>query len=248
MADYIREPPWTTGLPRLSTATKQRPAAHLRLPASLASFPGEVTADPVRGLALGLRRRCASCGCHILGGVYNVFVSSPDSPDMRHGTAYAGDVYTSNIPGPKHRSCALHAALICPFLRYSISRKRHEPCKGARRGNAAVVGFRRFGIAYFTEPVGRYPELWTYFHQFGYADMIERIPFGSAKELLPLYEKAVADDAKRIDISTRLHWTDSYKDTRDLAQCEQLDRLRLATMQSSALTQINGYGYRLAWV
>ena len=54
-------------------------------------------------------------------------------------------------PGPMHKSCATYGTLACKFMKYPTSYGRAFKQK---RGEAAIFGFRKFGVAYFDEEVG----------------------------------------------------------------------------------------------
>lgn len=69
-----------------------------------------------------------------------------------------------------------------------------------RGGDAFVAGFKRYGVAYFTEP----PQGDDALEQWGYVGLTETLPFETWRDVLPLYEAAVDADAERIDTSSRL--------------------------------------------
>jgi hypothetical protein len=86
---------------------------------------------------------------------------------------HPGGVWTHNTPGPMHRSCALYATVgVCPYLRHSNTRGKVS----AGRGEAAVFGFARHGLAFFDGPLGLAdPESSSLDHIFGYAEERQRI-------------------------------------------------------------------------
>lgn len=230
-------PPWIASLPKLSAGPratfgpKGRPARHRRLPSIPASFPGETAGDPVRALALALRRRCAICGCSLpLGSVWQVWNSS-------RGEDWPGGVYMSRL-GPVHQSCAVYSAMVCPWLQYPTSQTRYDPESGkTKRGEAAIVQFGRYGIFFGN---GGTRATWS----IGHYDLAEYAPFGASTELESLYTEAVSADVKVIDLSSRLYW--GAGDTGRLLECARSDQLSLSRLRASAFTQVNGYNYRLA--
>ncbi|MGA9490599.1 MAG: hypothetical protein WBV80_10160 [Mycobacterium sp.] len=139
----------------------------------------------------------------------------------RNQNEWGDGVYTTWIPGPMHKSCALYSALVCPFFKYPTSRERRPDAHGLR-GEAAVLVFNGYGEAYFPEPTrfGTYVE-------FAYSELVERIPFGRSRDLLPLYDAAVAEDAEVIDTSTRLYWGGSPADQQRLRECKEVDDVYL---------------------
>lgn len=225
----IPEPEWVQALPRMAAHGKR--FAHLPIPAQC--YPCPVTPDPARRLALGLRRRCAICGTKLgTGPVYNIWNSGEDLSWEKH----PGGVFTNHSPGPMHKSCAVFSALSCPYLRHPTSRAR----KTTPRGEAAVMGFHQYGIAFFTEPTTPFGTLWLW----GYTGPAEHTPFVSARELLPAYDQAICADAQVIDLPSRLYWL-ADNDPR-LKACAQSDEVRLKMLRPGALTSVGGYLYRLA--
>jgi hypothetical protein len=83
-------------------------------------------------------------------------------------------------------------------------------------------------------------------YSFGYYAQAERSPYDSFRDLLPAYEEAIAADAKEIDTSTRLYWTDSASDVQRLEECKKQDDYTIAAKRPGAFTWANGYIYRLA--
>jgi hypothetical protein len=146
-----------------------------------------------------------------------------------------------------HKSCAIYAAHVCPYLKYKSSRLQFYKWPGSEaenRGDAAILGFNRYGIAYYTEAPpcnGR-----KHRYSFGYYAQAERTPYDSFRDLLPLYEAAIAADAKVIDTSTRLYWTESAADLQRLKACEKQDNYTIASKKAGALINVNGHMYRLA--
>lgn len=216
----IVEPPWTVDLPRLGSGRGlPRPRHFQQLPQLPVSFPGDSTGDPARAWALALRRRCAVCGCTIRGPFYSYDYGVAAT---RRVSEWPGGVFTSRGPGPTHRSCAIYSALVCPFFKYPTSRER-RPDTHALRGDAAVLVFNGYGEAFFAEPTR-----WGTYHTFAYSELVERIPFGpSRRDLLPLYNEAVAADAAGIDTSTRLYWGRSAADQQRLIECKEADDVYL---------------------
>src|SRR5581483_9936024 len=100
--------------------------------------------------------------------------------------AYPGGLFASWVPGPMHRACALYSAVVCPFFRVATARRKaSDRDPKPMRGDAAVVGFRHYGI-FFTLDAHRIYEnanAWLW----GYWQCVEWVPFGVSKELLPLY-------------------------------------------------------------
>jgi hypothetical protein len=130
-------------------------------------------------------------------------------------------------------------------MKYKTSAHRIPEYKGGTRGEAMIVGFRQYGVAFFTEPVNRGLGLTTR-RLWGYLDPVERVPFESWKETLPLYEGALADDAKVIDTSTRWEWSDSPAHERHLKETADHDDRHLRLLRIGAMRCVNGYWYRLA--
>ncbi|WP_156745105.1 hypothetical protein [Mycobacterium sp. 1165178.9] len=214
-----------------------RPASHQRFAALAMSFPETSSGDNVRAAALALRRRCSACGCNLTGNVYNVWTESPDE-ERAPWVIWRNNIYISGRPGPMHKSCALWAALQqCPFLRHPTSRRKLSN-PGARRGDAALVGFARHGFG-FNDPQD--PD-WV----FTWVDVTESISYVASRDLLPVYAEAVATDAKLIDIQSRLYWTDSAMDSHLLRECKRVDDARLTMMRRGGLKVSADENYRLA--
>ena len=174
-------------------------------------------------------------------GLDNSYAGTPESLLCE----YPGGLFTSPDPGPMHRSCAVYSTLVCPFMKYETSRHRIPEYKGGTRGEAGIFGFRQYGVAFFTEPVNRGLGATT-LRAWGYLDPVERAPFASWKETLPLYGGALADDAKVIDTSTRWDWSDSPAHERHLKEIARHDEAQLRLLRMRAMRCVNGYWYRLA--
>jgi hypothetical protein len=218
-AGAIVEPPWMADLPRLGAGRGfPRPRHFQQLPHLPVSFPGDSTGDPVRAWALALRRRCSVCGCTMRGPVYAFDYGAPTA---RRVSELRGGIFTSRLPGPAHRSCAIYSALVCPFFKYPTSRRHHGGSQA--RGDAVILAFSGCGSAYFAE----HTETEWGPYSFAYSELVERIEFGASKELRPLYEAAVAADAKVIDISTRLYWGGGLADQQRLEECNQADNVTI---------------------
>jgi len=224
----IVEPPWMVDLPRLGSGRGlPRPRHFQQL-----SFPGDSTGDPVRAWALALRRRCAVCGCTIRGPFYSYDYGVAAA---RRVSEWPGGVFTSRGPGPTHRSCAMYSALVCPFFKYPTSRRHNRGSEA--RGDAVILAFAGFGSAYFAELTET--EWGPYL--FAYSELVERIEFGASKVLRPLYEAAVAADAKVIDVSTRLYWGSVPADQQRLMECRQADNVTINLRhQAHAAARIAG--------
>lgn len=244
------EPRWTRDNPRLYNA--RRPG-YRHLPSFAMSKPGSTALDVRRSMALGLRRRCAVCGCTMGDVVWATFhahggsESSKIRDNEQEGMArwHPGDVWTDNTPGPTHKSCAVYASIVCPFLRTRWSR-RHG---GGRRGEAAIFGFRKYGIAYFDEPLDLIGDgLGDITHIWGYAEPYLRISYETFKDTVKLYDDVLAED-DWIDTSTRLYW-DENRNRRELGQLRMLsaaDKDFIAAMRPNAIYRApTGHTYRLA--
>lgn len=225
----IPEPPWLTDLPRLAPMDTDgsrcyyRPAPYQRLPVPALSTPGSTTHDRARALALAFRRRCMFCGC-ACKQFWRVSFHSADRP-----TTHPGGVVTARPPGPiMHKSCAVYASIVCPFLRTSRATRRSD---GMRRGDAEIVRYAQYGVAFFDEH-SDWPVTW------GYLDPVESITFKSWRDLLPVYD----DIVETVDTNTRLYWTDD----KQLDGIARQDEIRLAALRATALTHVRGYVYRLA--
>jgi hypothetical protein len=72
---------------------------------------------------------------------------------------------------------------------------------------------------------------------------VERIPYGSWKDIAPIYDDIVAADAKIIDVSTpRPFWTGG----RQLRGLAALDEQQTEILRLTAYTSVNRHAYRLA--
>lgn len=231
--ERIAPPPWRD-LPPMHNA---RATQYQSLTGRAASFPGKPTPDLRRHGALGMRRKCAECGCDLGPTVYQVFTSSPE---FTSHSVLPGGLYTC-AGAPMHKGCALYATLVCPFLRYPTSRSRP---RNAHRGGGEIVGFRNYGVFLACGCPGC---VWSKLgiFDFGYFDVVERHPYRSGKDNVAAYEQAVADEA--VDTSTRFYWSDSPADERWLKECRQADRAALRTMQGTS-TVVGGHAYPIAVV
>jgi hypothetical protein len=143
---------------------------------------------------------------------------------------HPGGVFTSWNPGPMHESCCLYTALACPFFKHKTARRHFNPWRGCTRGDAAILGFAGCGTAFFAELTWAGTR-----YLFAYTELLERIPFEASRQLLPLYNEAVARDAEFIDIGSRLYWGDSPDDIERLKQCKQVDDATIAAYASRML-------------
>lgn len=224
------EPPWMVDLPRLNprTPSGRKWRGHgERLACLPCALPGTTAGDPVRATALAFRRRCSCCGCSMVGPFC--------LPIFDHGRArWTPDgCLIGWIPGPMHRSCGLYSGLACPMFKYRSSRQRSQPDAPQFRGDAAVFVFNGYGTAYSAEPHG-----FGFRHQFAYSELVERIEFENSRDLLPLYEDAVAAEAKEIDTGTRLYWGDSAADEQRLKECAAEDEARIAAKLQEIAEQV----------
>jgi hypothetical protein len=193
--------------------------------------------DPQRCIALGIRRRCMSCGHPINSHAYRIVVGAPASEP----------VHTENIVGPPlHRSCAFYAAGgPCPFLRYRISRRRETD--HTVRGHAAIVGFRDYGIAFHpptplqtTAGEKFSPVSWAYFN------IAEEVPFRTSADIAGMYEESVTADAKLNFTSNRLYWTGTTDDQQRLDAMVEADaRTIYAWHKQGAVTNVAGHTYQI---
>jgi hypothetical protein len=110
---------------------------------------------------------------------------------------------------------------------------------GNPRGRG-ILAFSGYGIANFDEPAA-----WGTKHLLVYFPRVERIPFDTFRDLLPLYGEAVAADAKFVDRRTSLYWGDSAADTQRLKECKKQDEYTIASKKAGAL--IRGNGYMTGW-
>lgn len=218
--DKVPPPPWVADLPYATTATPECPAkGHgrgARVPVIAASASPGNQFSFGRGLTLGLRRRCAICGCALTPGrnVYNVDAEVTEATvdgramppsDYDWCEELPGGIHVFRYtPGSAHASCIAYATLVCPWLRYQEARHRFTGEVRGKRGYAEILGFRSYG--YIPEPPGGNPlEDWGW----AYFDCVERIPIGNAGNVIgPIYDQVVAADAQVIDTSTRLYWRD----------------------------------------
>lgn len=232
----LTEPPWTRDLPRLERDGFQR------LPSPASSFDSRTYPDPVRSLALGVRRRCSLCGCSIPDLAWHVLC---ETPAEHHWELHPGGVYTSPGEGPFHQSCAIFTAASCPFLRHKTSRRKNTIPLGSVRGDAAIVAFRRYGLAFFSKP---WPDDWQrrpgFSPLWAYVEPVDTTRYATPKDLASHYYRALSDDAKIIDESTRVYF--SHADNARLSECARRDNLVVAAMKVNSFTWVGGHGYRLA--
>jgi hypothetical protein len=172
------------------------------------------------------------------GAVYCVLTSSAGA---RSHSEYPGGLF--GVPGiaGMHRECALYSAVACKFLKYGRSRRRREHfASGTTRDHGAIIGFRCYGLLFDTPPT-----LWGQRWQWAYLGVTERIQLTTWRDLVELYDDAVA--ASKIDTSTRLYWReDSDADRQHLHDCSTADNLQFKVMRVSALTLVGGHSYKLA--
>jgi hypothetical protein len=215
------QPPWMDDLSRM-------PAPYNLLPNPAANWRHMVMVDPVREKALALRRRCGICG----------YVLLPNRPVYRHlspDQQPLGRVFTAQGASPMHRTCAIYAAIVCPWLRTPRSRGRRS---GLIRGEMVIAGFERYGVVMDTP---EHPTFLTY----GYTDPVDVIPCGSGwNDFLPEYEKALNDE--KIDDPAPLYWTDGAEDQTRLAEYAQMDEKMLNELWYAAFPVFLGPGPRLA--
>lgn len=235
------EPPWLADLPRFGPQTahdKPRGQRYQRLPLLASTAPATAAHNSPRSFALAFRRRCLLCGCAVPEGHYwrVLYYSLQERGPVEH----PGGVTTAITPGPiMHKSCAVYAALVCPFLRYPTSRR--PSLRHVTRGDIEIARYRSYGIAFFGPPAAApYTDEtpWNSEDRWAYVDHIETIRFETWRDLLPLYEQAVAADAKIIDMSTRLFWADG---DRRLDRYIHWDNIQLARLRATAPTQPGGY-------
>lgn len=222
----VKQPPWIAELPRLRD---QPVPSWNNMPAPAGAVPGLPDNCNTRSTALTLRRRCGVCGCKLGNRFYTIFFGSP-------GPQWPGGLVTTNPMGPAHKSCIIYSSLICPLLHNKSARSR---TRDFTRGPAEIGAFRNCGIAAFPEAEwyvhpGKSPV--AYYQHIG-----RNVPFGPCKELLPLYDDAIAADAEFIDTSTRLYWSDSSDDERQLAYCAHRDRLRITAARNGSRVYVDGY-------
>jgi hypothetical protein len=196
------EPRWTRDLPRLS-----KPAEVFHdLPSLAMAPPGRTAVDWTRSRALVLRKACALCGCKMRGLAWVVMKSDwyaaiGQGREEGIGCWHPGGVWTHISPGPMHRSCALFSTLVCPQLLSPTARGRIHRCP---RGDAAILGFAKYGIAFYDEPIsvnsvdkgsgGSDERGGSSDHLFGYAEERERIEFVTFRDNIGLYRQALIDD------------------------------------------------------
>lgn len=142
-------PPWLADLPRFGPRTAHdapRGRRYQRLPLLAATAPSTAAHNSPRSFALAFRRRCAFCGCEVPEGHF--WRANFYSPEEVHAVRHPGGLLTANGPGPiMHKSCTIYASLVCPFLRYRHSRRPSD--REVTRGDAEIVRFRHYGVAFF---------------------------------------------------------------------------------------------------
>ena len=239
------EPPWMAGLPRL----KVRP--QYPCPPTVDwvdGHPDGTGSGYVRSLVLGMRRRCSFCGYPLRRGhpVYAVVWggSAREFSSANNYSLWPGPLVGVHRLGPVHRSCAIYPASGgCPFLKYPQSAGRTWPNIGLQRGDAVLMGFRKYGLVFVN------PSKHTDSHVWGFAEPVETVPFPTFKTIAPLYEEAVARDAALVDTTQeRYFWTDSADDVARLNSMFASDSARFARWQVSSWENVNGYPYRAKWL
>lgn len=221
----IQPPPWLADLPPLINAQAK---SNRTLPGPAAFFAGWPGADMNRAVPLALRRKCAFCGCDITGALYHVVWNSPRPEE--YPVEYPGGLFTMPS-GPGHKSCLAFSVLVCPHL--------HKK----DRGDAAIVGWRRYGIPFFKENQGEYG---APLFRFAYWDEAERTNYMTWKDVLPVFDDIVTADAKHVDTSTRWYWSDSIEDVRRRGSLLVGDRKMVHELRAKAPTTIGGHVYDVA--
>lgn len=232
-----KPPPWMTDLPLLH---HPRAKAFAELPSHAASqwLAGRpvFSVDQRKMRILAMRQRCWQCGHPLVKGCTPdgypslpgyVVVTEADRNDL-----YAG-LHTQAF-GPLHKSCALYAALACPFLRYSGSRRRVTGTTS--RGTASILGYSGYGI--FFPPNAVAP-------CFGYFSHVETIPLTNRKQIAAQYREAVNDDsATGVSDTAPLRWTDSPKDISRLEADWAQTARQIRAAAGTATTTIDRRVYR----
>lgn len=137
--------------------------------------------------------------------------------------------------GPLHRSCALYAALACPFLRYSKSRRRVTG--DGQRGTLTLHGFDRYAVVFPSRP--------QLFMTFAHYDTAETVSLRNLAHVSDLYQQALTTDtAGDFATAERLYWTAASADKQRLAAdwVKAWDALQ-SWAQTSSVT-IDGNSYR----
>ncbi|BCZ24856.1 hypothetical protein MYSE111917_16605 [Mycobacterium senriense] len=236
MRDYPTRPPWTARLPTLDDFHG--------LPAPAGNSwesgqPVKANGDGARSFVLGARRRCWLCGYPLGPRVYAIFTETGEH------YRYPGPLFAG--ANAMHRSCAIYSAVVCPFLRHNISRRRLTD--HSTRGQAFVAGFNGYGL--FNPPGHASAPTASAAVLLGYFDLAEELP---ANTCAANYRAAVAADAKlKFTTTPRLYWTDSPEDSRRLNAMYQKDSMhaRIGLAHSGighgggSLTTVGGYTYRL---
>lgn len=155
-------------------------------------------------------------------------VWNPPKPG-EYPVEYPGGLFTSPA-APAHKSCLAYSVLVCPHLHKSS------------RGDAAIVGWRQYGIPFFRED-----GFGNTLFRFAYWSEAERVSYHHWRDVLPMYDDIVAADTEIIDVSTRMYWSDSIKDIEKLASLFLADRATLRNLRANeASTMIDEHTYALA--
>lgn len=182
-------PPWIADLPVIDGR-----------PVMAICQNGTTVGDPRRQFVLTCEGNCQICGCAINGPVWQVCFAPKEDPWLTSHYWNPGNVWYTETTGPLHKSCAIFSTSACRFLRNKTSVKRtgknRVPLdKTVTRGNAAIVGFNRYGITPENE------------RRFAFWDITESIQYDNWMDLQPLLAEAIAAE-DNIDIGTRLYWAD----------------------------------------
>jgi hypothetical protein len=236
------EPPWMADLPRLEVRPQYPCPATVDW---VDGHPDGTGSGYVRSLVLASRRRCSFCGYPLRRGqpVYAVVWggSASEFGPANNYTVWPGPLFGVHRLGPVHRSCAIYPASGgCPFLKYPQSAGRTWPNIGLRRGDAVLMGFRRYGLV-FVNPATNVDS-----HVWGFAGPVETVPFPTFKTIEPLYEESIARDAKLVDMTQeRYFWTDSADDIARLSSMWASDSVKFTQWQMSSWETVGGYTYRM---
>jgi hypothetical protein len=193
-------PPWMADLPR-----PHHPRAKIFESQPAFAACQWVSGKPILSLdlrklrILAIRGRCWLCGYPVVRAGY-VVVTQADHTDRY------GDLHTEGC-GPVHHSCALFAVAVCPFLKYSQSRRRITGT--GLRGIASIKGFDQYAVVFPPDP--------AIFMCFGYFSPTETVSITNQAQVAELYEEALKDDAATNFTATpRLYWSDEDDDLRRL--------------------------------
>lgn len=216
----IEEPPWISDLPRNYL---MRPPGN-RLPSMAESMPGATSYSARRVKCLAMRKRCGLCGRPVDGVAWqNAYEQPPAQPSH---IRWPGDFYTTQF-APYHFSCALFSAMQCPFLRYRGSVNRRHADRAITRGVAQVAGFRHYGLPLDGPWIEHYSDSWLGPPPIAYWGAAQTIEYETWKELIPLYEQAVEDDAETIVVDDACYW--EVGDNLNLERCYRRDQLQMGT-------------------